>query len=88
MHSKDLIIVNERGLHARAAAKITRLASDYKADVNISYNGMTVPAGSLMGILMLGAAKGAKVTLMASGDDADAALASLSALIERKFDEE
>jgi phosphocarrier protein len=86
--SQEVTILNERGLHARAAAKVARLASQYKSNIDVARAGTNVPAASLMGLLMLGASKGTAITITAQGDDAPQALANLVALIERKFDEE
>ncbi|MEO1226092.1 MAG: HPr family phosphocarrier protein [Pseudomonadota bacterium] len=82
------MIRNVRGLHARAAAKFVKLASDFQADILVSRNGMDVGGRSIMGLMMLAASPGCEITLSASGHDAEAALDALQALIESKFDEE
>ena len=80
-------IVNKLGLHARAAAKLTQVASAFKCEVWLMRNGRRVNAKSIMGVMMLAAGKGASITVQAEGDDADAALAAVLKLIADKFDE-
>ncbi len=80
-------IVNPRGLHARAAAKFTKVANEFGAEISISHGGFTVSARSLMGLLMLGAGQGASITLAASGDDARPALEALTKLVADGFGE-
>ena len=81
-------IVNKLGLHARAAAKLVTTASKFAADVKVRKDGREVSGKSIMGVMMLAAAKGARITLVADGEDAQQALDELEALIARKFDEE
>ena len=85
---KDLAIVNQRGLHARASAKFVKCAEGFDANIQVSRDGQTVPATSIMGLMMLGAAIGTSITVEASGPQADAAVAALEALVASKFDEE
>jgi phosphocarrier protein HPr len=85
---RKLIIRNSRGLHARAASKLARCASIYEAEVWVMRADMVVSASSIMGLMMLGAAPGTEVELWARGSDAEAAMAELTALIERGFDED
>jgi phosphocarrier protein HPr len=85
--SLDADIVNKLGLHARAAAKLTHLASSFQSEIWISRSGRRVNAKSIMGVMMLAAGKGSKVKLEADGTDADAALKALSALIANRFGE-
>jgi len=85
--SAELIITNKLGLHARASAKLTQVASGFKSDVWLTRNGRRVNAKSIMGVMMLAAGKGASVTVEAEGVDADAALAALRALIADRFGE-
>jgi len=85
--SADLTIVNKLGLHARAAAKLTQVASGFKSEVWLSRNGRRVNAKSIMGVMMLAAGKGALVTVEADGADADAALRAIRQLIADKFGE-
>ena len=80
-------IINKLGLHARASSKFTQLAGRYASEICISRNNRRVNAKSIMGVMMLAAAKGSKVDLEAHGEDEDAALAALVALINNRFDE-
>jgi len=81
-------IVNKLGLHARASAKLTQVASGFAAEVWLSRNGRRVNAKSIMGVMMLAAGKGSRITLEAHGEDADAALAALARLIAGRFGED
>jgi len=85
---RNVEIVNERGLHARASAKFVKAAAQYDAHVTVSRDGQTVDAQSIMGLMMLGAGPGAVVEIAAVGPQAEAALDALAALVERRFDEE
>jgi phosphocarrier protein len=85
--SADLTIVNKLGLHARAAAKLTQVASGFKSEVWLSRNGRRVNAKSIMGVMMLAAGKGALVNVEAVGADAEAALSAIRQLIADKFGE-
>jgi len=87
MASVEAEIVNRLGLHARAAAKFTHLASGFQSDIWLSRSGRRVNAKSIMGVMMLAAGKGSKVIIEASGADADAALAALTRLIADRFGE-
>ena len=87
MASAEVEIVNKLGLHARASAKLTQVASDFKSEVWLTRNGRRVNAKSIMGVMMLAAGKGATVTVEAEGEQAEAALAALLKLIADKFDE-
>ena len=87
MPSIDAAIVNRLGLHARAAAKLTHIASGFQSDIWLSRSGRRVNAKSIMGVMMLAAGKGSKVMLEADGADADAALKALTALIANRFGE-
>jgi phosphocarrier protein HPr len=80
-------IVNSRGLHARAAAKFVRLAATFDAEVTVERDGARVPATSILGLMMLGASRGAELEMAAEGEQAEAALAALVALVEHGFDE-
>ncbi|QDF99201.1 phosphocarrier protein HPr [Azoarcus sp. DD4] len=80
-------IVNKLGLHARASAKLTQLASSFPAEVWLERNGRRVNAKSIMGVMMLAAARGATITIETAGTDADAAMQALLALIADKFGE-
>lgn len=81
-------IVNQRGLHARAAAKFVKLADQFTAEVTVLKGDMVVSGRSIMGLMMLAAAPGTDIELRASGADAEAALAAIAELVERKFDED
>jgi phosphocarrier protein HPr len=87
MPSADATIVNKLGLHARAAAKLTHLAGNYKCEIWLSRSGRRVNAKSIMGVMMLAAGQGSTVALEAEGKDADAALAALTRLIAERFGE-
>lgn len=85
--NRVLTIQNVKGLHARASAKFVGAARDFDATVTVSRDGQSVDATSIMGLMMLAAAKGCDITLSATGADAAAALDALEALITAKFDE-
>ena len=80
-------IVNKLGLHARASAKLTQLAGSFASEVWLARNGRRVNAKSIMGVMMLAAGKGSRVTLETEGENATAALEALSALISNGFGE-
>ena len=81
-------IVNQRGLHARAAAKFVKLAETFDAQVTVTKNGIAVSGSSIMGLMMLAAAPGCELELRASGPGAKRAIAALADLIMNKFDED
>ena len=85
MPSADATIDNKLGLHARASAKLTELASRFQSEVWLTRNGRRVNAKSIMGVMMLAAGKGATVTIETEGADAEAALGAIRALIADKF---
>jgi phosphocarrier protein HPr len=87
MPEAEVEIVNKLGLHARASAKLTQVASQFTAEVWLARNGRRVNAKSIMGVMMLAAPKGSRIEVGAEGADADAAIAALSALIADKFGE-
>ena len=87
MPSREVEIVNKLGLHARASAKLTQVASGFKSDVWLSRSGRRVNAKSIMGVMMLAAGKGSKVTLEIDGPDEAAAMEALCALIGDCFGE-
>ncbi len=87
MPLRELEIVNKLGLHARASAKLTQLASRFQSDVHIARNGRRVNAKSIMGVMMLAAGKGSKVTLETSGPDEEEAMSALCALVADYFGE-
>ena len=85
--TRDVGIINRRGLHARAAAKLVNTAERFSASVEVSKDGQSVSARSIMGLMMLGAAPGSTVRLSAEGFDAKEALDAIGALIEAGFHE-
>lgn len=85
--SAEIGIVNRRGLHARAAAKLVTLAEQFSANVDVAKDGQSVSARSIMGLMMLGAGVGSSVTLSAEGFDAREALEAIMVLIEAGFHE-
>ncbi|MBX5484271.1 MAG: HPr family phosphocarrier protein [Myxococcaceae bacterium] len=80
-------IINALGLHARAAAQLVKIANRYKSDVSIECEGQTVNAKSIMGVLMLAAGKGMSVKIRCTGEDGQACLEELGALIANRFGE-
>jgi phosphocarrier protein len=87
MPQREVEIINKLGLHARASAKLTQVASRFQSEVHIARNGRRVNAKSIMGVMMLAAGKGAKVTLETSGPDEDEAMSALCALVADYFGE-
>jgi phosphocarrier protein len=85
---REFVIVNSRGLHARASAKFVKCAERFEADIRVSRDGQTVPATSIMGLMMLAAHPGANIVVEAEGPDAAAALDALAALVAEKFGED
>jgi phosphocarrier protein len=81
-------ILNKRGLHARAAAKFVKLAGQFGAELRVTKGATTVSGLSIMGLMMLAAAPGCCVDVSAEGDDAQAAVDAVAALIAAKFDED
>ena len=86
--SRDIVITNKRGLHARASAKFVNLASVLDSTIEVEKDGSRVCGTSIMGLMMLGAAMGDTVTVHVSGPHADEAMEQLVALIEDRFGEE
>ena len=84
---RRLSIVNERGLHARAAAQFVRLAEQFAAEIVVTKDDIEVPGTSIMGLLLLAAAKDCVIELRASGREAEAAVAALAKLVAAGFDE-
>ena len=81
-------ICNTRGLHARASAKFVKLASSFEAEIQVTRDGVTVDARSIMGLLMLGAGNGCSIDISAEGPHAQEAIDALDDLVARKFDED
>ena len=87
MLQQSIEINNKLGLHARASAKLTQLAGQFKSDIWISRTERRVNAKSIMGVMMLAASKGTTITLETSGEDETEAMAALIALVDDKFGE-
>lgn len=85
---RTVTIVNRLGLHARAAAKLVTLATKFQADVRVRKDAREVSGKSIMGVMMLAAAQGSSITLIAEGEDAPLALDELEQLIAERFGEE
>ena len=85
--TKELLVQNKMGIHARPAAMIVRITNKFKADVFVEKDEEQVNGKSIMGLMMLAAGKGSKVKFLASGEDAAAMLDELEQLFARKFDE-
>lgn len=85
--TKELVVQNKMGVHARPAAMIVRITNKFKAEVFVEKDDEQVNGKSIMGLMMLAAGKGSKVKFIANGDDATAMLAEIEALFARKFDE-
>jgi phosphocarrier protein len=88
MQQRDVEIVNKLGLHARPSARLTQLASSFDSKVFLSRNGRRVNAKSIMGVMMLAAAKGSTITLETEGEDEEEAIDALAGLISSGFGEE
>jgi phosphocarrier protein len=87
MASRELTIVNKLGLHARAAAKLVNLASGFESEITIKRGRQKVNAKSIMGVMMLAAAKGVMIEVCVDGNDADEALAEITRLVQNRFGE-
>lgn len=87
MLDKALPIINKLGLHARAAAKLVNTASLYKCHVTISKDEQSINGKSIMGVMMLAAAKGSTITITTDGEDEDKAMEAIEQLIANRFDE-
>lgn len=85
--TKELVVQNKMGIHARPAAMIVRITNKFKADVFVEKDEEQVNGKSIMGLMMLAAGKGSKVKFIATGEDASQMLTELDALFNRKFDE-
>jgi len=84
---RDIEITNKLGLHARASAKLTQTAARFQSEVWLSRNGRRINGKSIMGVMMLAASRGTQIRIETIGDDEQAAMNALSALIEDKFGE-
>jgi phosphocarrier protein HPr len=85
---REVVICNQRGLHARAAARFVKLAEQFEAEIWVEREGQSVSGRSIMGLMMLAAGPGSPILLSASGRDAADAIAALARLVESKFDED
>jgi phosphocarrier protein len=86
--SRTVLITNKRGLHARASAKFVTLASTQPVEVKVRKDDGAVTGTSIMGLMMLGAAKGDEITITAAGEGAESAVGALCELVEAKFGED
>jgi phosphocarrier protein HPr len=86
--SRDMLIVNRKGLHARATAKFVNCVDTFDAAITVSKGGETVNGNSIMGILTLGAGIGSTITVAASGNEAAAAVEAIGALVANRFGED
>jgi len=86
--SREVLISNKRGLHARASAKFVGMASELDAKIEVEKDGHRVCGTSIMGLMMLGAAMGDSIVIHVQGDGADEALAKLAGLVEERFGED
>ena len=84
---RTFLIVNKLGLHARAAAQLVKLTEQFSADVKIGKDDQVVNGKSIMGLMMLAASSGSSIDVEANGEDADAMLDAIGALIEARFNE-
>jgi phosphocarrier protein len=85
---RSVEITNERGLHARASAKFVKLAATFDAEVTVAKDGATVDARSIMGLMMLAAARGSHIVIHAEGAEAEAAVEALAELVTNRFEED
>ncbi len=85
---RQFTIINELGMHARAATRFVQVANRYRSDIDVEKDGQTVNGKSIMGVLMLVAAQGSVIRVRARGDDAEEAMNALAELINGKFGEE
>jgi phosphocarrier protein len=86
--SRELPIINKRGLHARASAKFVQTVERFQAEVWVTRGGETVGGTSIMGLMMLSAGPGTTITVSATGPEAEAAITAISELVASKFNEE
>ena len=85
--TKELLVQNKMGIHARPAAMIVRITNKFKAEVHVEKDDEQVNGKSIMGLMMLAAARGSKVKFVATGPDAEHMLTEIEALFAKKFDE-
>ena len=88
MLQREVEIINKLGLHARASARLTQIAGQFKSNVWVSRNGRRVNAKSIMGVMMLAAPQGAKIVVETDGPDEELAMQAVTQLIAGRFEEE
>lgn len=88
MLERDLTLINKRGLHARAAAQLVRVAAEFASDVRVSLDGREADGKNIMSVMMLAASCGTTITVTAEGADEDAAMEALAALVADRFSED
>jgi phosphocarrier protein len=86
--TKELTVVNKLGIHARPAAMFVKTASRFSCEIFVEKDGEKVNGKSIMGLMMLAAGPGCKLTIHAAGQDASTAVSEIEALLKRKFDED
>jgi phosphocarrier protein len=86
--TRDLVVINKLGIHARPAAMFVKIASKFECDIFVEKDGERVNGKSIMGLMMLAAGPGSKLKVIASGADAAQAMNEIEALLKRKFDED
>lgn len=86
--TRDLLIVNQRGLHARASAKFVQMADSFQASISVERDGITVGGTSIMGLMMLAASPGCSIRVTAAGPDALEAMDAIQNLVATRFGEE
>lgn len=86
--TKELTVVNKKGIHARPAAMFVKTANRFACDIFVEKDGEKINGKSIMGLMMLAAGPGSKLTIHASGAEGPAAIAEIEALVKRKFDED
>ena len=87
MSRGEVMVVNRLGLHARAAARFVQLAGQYQSSVRVTVGNRVMDGKSILGLLLLAAAQGTRLVIDTDGDDADEAMAALTALVERGFED-
>jgi phosphocarrier protein len=85
---REVLIINQRGLHARASAKFVQVASNFNATIDVEKDGVTVGGTSIMGLMMLAASPGCSIRVLASGPEAAEAMDALEQLVATRFGEE
>ncbi|MEI6195895.1 MAG: HPr family phosphocarrier protein [Verrucomicrobiota bacterium] len=86
--TKELTVVNKQGIHARPAAMFVKTANRFACDIFVEKDGEKINGKSIMGLMMLAAGPGSKLTIHANGNDGPQAIAEIEALLKRKFDED